>query len=141
VSGVQNLTQRTLISSFRKRRAQMGTEFVCLSTFDCTDLGYTSLHQKSSSWDRMLRSLHRQWRIGDAANGIAAPAHRHRKSLQPHRDVILLDVKTKFRFGPLPGGKSKFKVSKNFLIIEYSLLSSLCALPRFAQGLRVCYFL
>jgi hypothetical protein len=55
----------------------------------------------------MLLSLHRQWRIGDAANGIAAPAHRHRKSLQPHRDLILLDVKTSFRFGPLPGGKSK----------------------------------
>jgi hypothetical protein len=137
VSGVQNLTQRTLISSFRKRRAQMGTEFVCLSTFDCTDLGYTSLHQKSSSWDRMLRSLHRQWRIGDAANGIAAPAHRHRKSLQPHRDVILLnllDVKTNFRFGPLPGGKSKFKVSKNFLIIEY-LDTVFC--PHFAHSLTL----
>jgi hypothetical protein len=59
-----------------------------------------------------------QWRIGDAGKVTAAPAHRNRKSLPPHRDVVRLDFKTNFRFGPSPRGKPNFQVSKNVLIIE-----------------------
>jgi hypothetical protein len=71
----------------------------------------------------MLWCLPRQWRIGDAANCTTAPADRHHKSLPPHRDVIRLDVKTNFWFGPSPHGKPKFKVLVPRPLLSFLALS------------------
>jgi hypothetical protein len=115
---VQNPTQRTLVWSFRKRPAQMGSEFESLSTFGCTYLGYTASHRKSSFWDRMLWCLPRQCN-GESAMREKSPPHPHIAIVKACRLIAMSFASTSkqtFGLARVRGGSQIFKFQKTSLL-------------------------